>query len=140
MQLQAYQTENKFDLIVSNPPYYPAGQPLELQKQQARHTSSLTHNCLLLHSHKLLNDNGRLALVLPSQFCQVLIQQARDIGFFVKRCLQVKTTSNKAVSRMLLEFVLFETETEELQLVIHQQDGAYSQDYQQLARDFYLNF
>jgi len=139
-RLQSFQPCMGFDLIVSNPPYYPAGQPLVLQKQQARHTSSLSHTELLEHSRHLLNDKGRLALVLPSQFCDDVIQQGKEQGLFLKRCMRVKTTSRKAVSRSLLEFALIASEIEYEELIIHRQDGEYSDGYRRLARDFYLYF
>ncbi|MDZ7646115.1 MAG: methyltransferase [Cytophagales bacterium] len=56
-----------YDLIVSNPPYFNNSyKPPQATRIVARHTQTLTHQDLLIHSKRLLKPSGRLNLILPA--------------------------------------------------------------------------
>ncbi|MBC3766909.1 methyltransferase [Neptunicella marina] len=130
-----------FDLIISNPPYYPAGQSFDPQRQQARHQAGLNFDDLMRHVARLLADNGRFACVIPAQFERQLLNSAAQSALYLNRRLAVKSTPNKAVSRLLLEFSAQQAASaDKVQLFIRNLNGEYSEDYKNLCREFYLNF
>ena len=137
---QLINVDHRFDLIVSNPPYYPAGQKLNPKRQQARHTHTLLHGELLEGVVSLLSPGGRFALVLPEQFCSSLIQLAKGQGLHLHYCLNIRTTPDKRVRRRLLFFSFSEATADCHELVIHEQSGEYTEEYKTLTRDYYLNF
>lgn len=78
--LQDYMPVYKFDAIVCNPPYF--DKSLEcpsIERQRARHTSSLPFSTLVDKSYEMLDDGGRLSVILPSQvmngFCQLCLER-----------------------------------------------------------------
>ena len=77
--LQDYEPQHKFDAIVCNPPYF--DKSLEcpsIQRQRARHTSSLPFDILISRSYHMLVDYGHLSVILPPEvldnFCNICYQ------------------------------------------------------------------
>lgn len=63
-----YHAENKFDLIVSNPPYFvDALKCPDNQRCMARHTSELNYELLFGHSTHLLSEQGIISVIIPSE-------------------------------------------------------------------------
>ena len=64
--VQEYSPLEKFDLIVSNPPYFVDSLlPPDAKRSTARHTHDLTFEELDKAVTRLLADNGKFALILP---------------------------------------------------------------------------
>ena len=66
ISLQDFNTEQRFDLIISNPPYFNNAlkNPSEA-KRTARHTDTLSYQDLTDAASKLLKPNGRLSVIIP---------------------------------------------------------------------------
>jgi len=129
----------KFDLIVSNPPYFVHGQDLASNaRQTARHTGSLTHQELVDCALALLAPNGRIALVLPYDAGCELVTYCQQLGHLQITCLNIKTTPKKPYKRMLMNIQTGVAHLEIQSLTIHDADGSYSSDYRQITKDFYL--
>ena len=129
-----------FDAIVSNPPYFVDS--LECpddQRTMARHTVSLTYEGLIRQSFRLLNDDGCLSLVIPSE-SRPLIESAASLeGFFLSRVCLIKTTPGKQPKRQLIEFR--KHSVKELIIeegIIEDSPNVRSSWYQQLTKDFYI--
>jgi len=128
-----------FDLIVSNPPYFVHGQEFaDDARQTARHTGSLTHQELVDCALQLLAPDGRIALVLPYTSGCELATYCQQLGDLQITCLNIKTTPKKPYKRMLMNIQRGDTHMEKQLLIIHDPDGRYSNDYQQITKEFYL--
>ena len=58
--------EDKYDLIISNPPFYTSTyKELSEERAMARHTDSLPYSDLLEGTSKLLSENGTAAFIIP---------------------------------------------------------------------------
>lgn len=134
-------TAQRYDLIVSNPPFFSGGTFSDNHDRQAvRHTVKLPHGDLLIAVQRLLAPTGRFCLILPHieglRFCEV----ANTYHLFCTRRTKVYSRPGKPVERLLLQF---EAEVKPLQqdeLFIHAgQDDAYSEEYAALTRPFYLD-
>ncbi|PKH07394.1 SAM-dependent methyltransferase [Moritella sp. Urea-trap-13] len=129
----------EFDLIVSNPPYFVHGQAFaDDARQTARHTGSLTHQELVDCALQLLAPNGRIALVLPYESGCELTTYCQQLGNLNITCLNIKTTPKKPYKRMLMNIRRGDARLEKKSLTIHDPDGSYSNDYQQITKAFYL--
>jgi len=137
---QAYKDEDtKFDLIVSNPPYFVHGQDFaDDARKTARHTGSLTHQELVGCALELLSPNGRVALVLPHDAGCELVNYCQQLGNFKITCLNIRTTPKKAYKRMLMSISRGGNELKNQSLTVHNPDGSYSHAYQAITKDFYL--
>jgi tRNA1Val (adenine37-N6)-methyltransferase len=142
--LQLYTTANdvKFDLIVSNPPYFiDAYKSAEEARNQARHTDQLPFIDLVKCAIQLLNPAGRICLILPTKESLKFREIAAAHKLFLTKITHVKTTQYKDEKRQLLQFELINKKLIEETLVIEKEERHfYSNEYKELTKDFYLSF
>lgn len=137
--LQDFQSPAQFDLIVSNPPYFINSQlPPTAHRAQARHTQTLSFEELIYHSLRLLNANGRLAVILPFEEGNLFQSLAEQQGLFPTSRLAFYSRQGKPQERWLLEFSKIKLPIKEEQLILHGEGESWSDDYQNLTRAFYL--
>lgn len=132
-----------YDLIVSNPPYFVSSLPSpNAQRSVARHASSLSQNELIEGTLNLLKPDGRLAVVLPYTEGETFSSTAKAAGLYCARTLPIRPNPSKPVHRLLLEFSLVEKQAiVEKELCIELSERhAYSEEYRELTKDFYLKF
>ena len=78
-----YSTSERFDLIVSNPPYFENGLLNESKrKASSRHEASLPLINLFQKSKGLLTEKGEFVLILPAQSAQKWIDNALKMNLF----------------------------------------------------------
>jgi len=133
-------TNNKFDTIICNPPYFNHGEQAKVHNRAlARHTSTLSFSDLLISTKQLLKDQGKASFILPKFESTEFIALAVALGFQLSRLTYVKTTLKKHISRAMMEFTLQEQPIycDETLLVINEMNG-YSNEFIELTRDFYL--
>ena len=148
--LQNYSPENKFDLIISNPPYYDNSLTApEVRRNLSRHTVSperenhaeaaLSYRLLMTFASKYLNDNGSLAIILPAEAEKEALRFGRTCGLFPSKILRIRTVSSKPPRRIIIEAQKSaELEISQTITILHQ--GQYTPTYISLLKDFYLNF
>lgn len=136
--LQEYEPGKKFDLILSNPPYFENSlrNPAE-RKADARHTDSLSYRELISFAAEHLGAEGRLALVLPADNERELCRCARMHSLFPNRILRIRTVPRKSASRIVAEFSRTRKDIEEQEITI-QDKGEYTDEYLALTGNFYL--
>lgn len=137
--LQNFRSGYKYDLIVSNPPYFNNSQlPPKAYRAKARHTDSLSYKELLHHSIRLLKTKGRLAVILPFEEGKLFVSLAKEIGLYVNRQLAFYSRKEKPQERWLFEFSFQTKEVIEEALVLHDKGESWSDEYKELTREFYL--
>ncbi len=135
-------TDRKFNLIVSNPPFFVNSlkAPNE-SRSKARHTDSLPFSVLISGAAGLLNEHGRIALVLPIESLPEIQELAVLHRLFISRCCRVKPNPQKPEFRILIELTFDECVVQEESLMIEfEQHHDYTPEYQELTKDFYLKF
>jgi len=136
----ARQTTSRFDLIVSNPPYFSDAllPPLE-QRAQARHSVTLTLDELLFSSRSCLAENGILSLILPYNRSDELEKLCEKHAFYLKRKTVVHPLPNTLPKRILVELALQQISQPEIRsLIIEKSRHHYTRDFTELVHDFYL--
>lgn len=142
IQDYANQTDIKYDLIVSNPPFFTGGTlSVNQNKTNVRHTTKLSHSDLLVSVQKLLTPDGRFALILPLIEGLRCVEMAEQYNLYCTKMTQVKSQVGKPVERLLLVFEKDKKEIQKDELVIQSGGGRheYTDPYITLTRDFYLN-
>ncbi|MBL0626688.1 tRNA1(Val) (adenine(37)-N6)-methyltransferase [Aeromonas jandaei] len=136
--VQGYQAD-PYDLIVSNPPYFVAGQSFsDPARAMARHTGALDSHALLAACGRLLAPNGEVALVLPTAMADEILCISADYDLHGICYTAVITREGKEANRVLLRLGRGLNRCERGDIVIHSADGAYSDRYIQLTSPFYL--
>lgn len=143
--LQQFPIAKGYDLIVSNPPYFPinlsANEIHSLQnRKSARQTIDLDHATLLQEVVKHLSKNGRFCCVLPIDVAKGFIKSAESVGLYCNQELQVQPKYQTPVTRLLLEFSHIKTLKTSEKLSIYNHLSQYTEEYKDLCRDYYLNF
>jgi len=135
-------SKEKFDLIISNPPFFSNSYKNEIANLAiARHNDLLPFSELIKSSKKLLAGNGRLAIILPVIQAEEFIKLAKPEGLNLSRLTKVKPKATKEPNRFLMEFTKKQTPFKKDYLIIYNKTSTdYTESYKQLTRDFYLNF
>ncbi len=138
----AFRSDEKFDVIVSNPPFFENDQKSADGKLAiAKHSDFLTFDELLFGAEKLLTSEGKLAIILPVIQAERFLEKAKKTGLYLFRLTKIKPTPDKEVNRYLMEFSKKNTELKNDCLTIFEKDARhFSKPYQNLTKDFYLNF
>lgn len=150
----------RYDLIVSNPPYFLAGLDFKRglcdpstgavdtmpspQRIAARHAELLPYDELIDAVLALLEpEQGRFAAIFPYQESGIFIAKAAAKGLYCHRQLHVQGAPHKPVKRVAAEFSLRRNPKSENQretLSIEGQNREFSDAYQALTQEFYLHF
>ncbi|MGN0035710.1 MAG: tRNA1(Val) (adenine(37)-N6)-methyltransferase [Bacteroidaceae bacterium] len=135
----SFDAADRFDLIVSNPPYFVGSLPSPDQRRScARHASALTYADLLVRAASLLAPGGRLALVLPLDVWPQVERIARFCRLHAHRLVRVRTTWKAAPKRVLVSLGWEEAACAESVLVVESAPRVYSPEFAALLKDFYL--
>lgn len=143
ISLQEYSKtcSSKFDLIVSNPPFFSqAFKAANENRTMARHNDSLPFSELFSHSTDLLSSKGELAVVLPIDAANNCEKLASENELFLIRKTEVKPNVRKDANRVLLEFCKKEAAQKIDCLTIYDENGGYTDSYKLQTKDFYLKF
>lgn len=131
--------DNKYNLILSNPPFYNDNFESKNQARNiARFTSSLSFNNLLISVSELLDNNGFFSTIIPFKEELGFIELASRVDLFPSRICRVKGSPNSNIKRSLLEFSFRESVIEFSELTIEIERHQYTDDYIKLVQDFYL--
>jgi tRNA1Val (adenine37-N6)-methyltransferase len=135
----ALSAPNRYDLIISNPPYFKASlKSLDPRRAAARHDDNLPLEHLLRYSAALLAPEGRIALILPSSRDRELRGIAVSYGLKPIRATQVQSAQGESPKRILYEFSPEYTGKETRQTLAIRHLDSYTDEYRRLTADFYL--
>ncbi len=135
------ETSSKYDLIVSNPPYFIKSlKSDEVARTVARHNEFLPHSDLLAGISKLLTENGRFAGIFPYVEGNVFVALASTYGLFCNKRVSVYGKNTGPVKRLLLEFSREKIAVDESTITVRGADGEFTPEYIKLTKDFYLAF
>jgi tRNA1Val (adenine37-N6)-methyltransferase len=132
--------EDRYDLIVSNPPFFSGGTFSNNQdRNSVRHTVKLPHGDLLTAVRTLLEEKGRFCVILPFLEGLRFEELARTYKLYCTRKMEVKPKEEKPTERLLLQFERQEKEQLRETLVIQKEErNDWTEEYMALTGDFYL--
>ena len=141
-RLQDWKPEIKYDLIVSNPPYFQNSlKNPDKGRELARHTDSLSYEDLIAHSARLLSDHGQLALILPAKSESEIRSIAASHNLFLTHVTRVYSKESKPARRVLMAFERIQNTEYRVQtdsLILENEKGGRSAAYSELCKEFYL--
>lgn len=131
--------KNKYDLIVSNPPFFiDSMKSPNDQRTLARHTDTLQIDDLIKKASCLLTETGVFAIIFPFEHKKELLNIAKQCNLYTQRITNVYPMPHSKPKRILIEYSKKETVVEENDLVIEIERHKYSNEFRALVQDFYI--
>ncbi|MBS1651811.1 MAG: methyltransferase domain-containing protein [Bacteroidetes bacterium] len=133
----------KFDLIITNPPYFTHSLKNNNKKLTiARHNDALTFIELLTGVKKVMSKKGKFNLILPTNEAKQFAELAKKEGLYLSKLLRIKTkTKSEIEKRHIMQFEFKESEFSESQLTIEDETKKeYTSEYVALTKEYYVQF
>lgn len=135
-------SDKKFDLIITNPPFFidSLKSPHE-KKNRAKHSSDLSQQELIEGVKHFLEPQGSFLLILPAAENERFSGLAAESGLFLQQELKVKPKAGKAVNRILSRFG-FQQGVQPVveELVIRDSDNSFTRDYIGFTKEYHIGF
>jgi len=135
--LQQFTPKLKFDLIVSNPPFFPQNKSQQ-SRDIARHTNTLSFEDLIDNAAKMLEEKGIFSVIIPKNSEEYFCKIAAIHKLYCNRVCNVKGNEASQVKRVIMEFSFIKTVVLTEYLTIERSRHNYMDKYIQLCKDFYL--
>ena len=131
--------DNKYDLIVSNPPFYTDSfETTNTARNKARFTSSLSFIELIKGVLKTLTRQGNFTTIIPFKEEEAFIFLAKEEKLFINKICRVKGNNTSEIKRSLLTFSFYKKKIHISSLTIEKARHLYTDDYINLTKDFYI--
>ena len=136
-----FQTDKKYDLIVSNPPFFNRFSKCESErKSRARHNDAgLSYATLCREVCRLMKTEGRFAVVLPFDVSTDFLATAKGFGLCLHKRMSIIPIAGRASNRVNLELGFAEVAAvQEETFVIRDADNQFTPQYREFLKDYYL--
>lgn len=131
-----FQTEMKFDLIISNPPYFEENP--SLKDRIARQQTDLTFENLISKAANLLSQIGVISVIIPFEAAEIINEIATRNQLNLHRKIIIYGIKDSTPKRLILEFGLREEEFEEQEFTIEKSPRKFSDEYLKLTKEFHV--
>ena len=133
--------EDKYDLIVSNPPFYT--NPFDTQndaRNRARFEHAMPFKHLIASVDKLLSDDGQFCVIVPYSAEKTFCSLAKEQGLFCHNILYVRGEKQGEIKRCLMAFSFENRQTDRQEMYLEDGRHSYSEAYKNMTKEFYLKF
>lgn len=135
-----FKPEKKYDLIISNPPFYENQLSSTVDKiNLARHHSGLLLVDLFEVVEKNITDDGSFFLLLPESRRKECIEKASALNFFPEYIVDVKQTNKHNIFRSMFCFTKVCKPPRINEIIIKENEGNYSDVFVSLLKDYYFS-
>lgn len=138
--IQNFNTDYTFDLIVSNPPFYENSLLTEDSRSNgAKHASEDQLKNFFLRSQELLTEKGEFWIILPSENHKKWISYATEIGLSLHIHIQIEAKPT-VIKRCVLVFGLLPiNKVLKKTFLLRTASNEYSSEYKELTKEFHFN-
>jgi len=134
-------TDNKYDLIVSNPPFFINSlESPKAKKTLAKHTNADFFEELMKDITGHLSTNGTCWLVLPIQTAGLIKALAIENGMYLQKKISIRSFEHSEQHREIVCFSFEEVSTEISILTIYKAANIYTEEYKKLLQPYFIAF
>ncbi len=139
--LQEYEPESKFDLIVSNPPFYTADTHSPDQNRAiARHILKMQPEDIITFCQKYLSEKGNCAVIYPVIIAEYFMIIALQNGFYINSILNIKSNYKSEIIRKIIQIGKYKTVLQNHTIAIEKENRHdYTAEYIEMTKDYYLH-
>lgn len=132
--------EDKYDLIISNPPFYSEDYKSDnSQRDLARFQDAMPFEELIEATTLLLSKNGIFSVIIPFKEEEKFLDISKEQELFPIKITRVKGTPTTEIKRSLLAFSRNKIDNFPIdELIIETTRHQYTSEYLELTKDFYL--
>jgi tRNA1Val (adenine37-N6)-methyltransferase len=132
--------EKKYDVIVSNPPFYEDElRSADPKKNIAHHSPLLTYNQILSVINKRMEKQGSFFLMLPFKRKNEIEKKIAESGLYARQIIIVSQSVSHPPFRVLLSGGFEKPErVSEIEIAIWNTDNKYTDAFKELLGDYYL--
>lgn len=139
--IEQYNNCEKFDLIISNPPFFVNDlKNTEEKKGIARHASEQFFANLLLKVDALLSDAGNFWFILPVKQAETLIENAKQFEMYASKIIQLHSDASKSAFRFIVNLNRSKADVSIEHFYIYESEKTYTNEYKLLLKDFFLGY
>ena len=140
--LQEFSSQERYDIIVSNPPFFPCPSThKEKEGAQARFTHKLSFGELAENVIRLLSPKGSFYCILPIHEGAYFTNEAEKRNLFLTNYIWVKTTDRKKFpKRISMRFEFSRKNIQDDKIIVIQTDNRYTDEYKELTKEYYIKF
>lgn len=131
----------KYNLIVSNPPFYEGSlKSPDEARNKAMHLSELSFGDLINGVKNCLNESGKFAVLLPVYESGLLKKICEQADLYPEKCLKIRNTEQESFIREITLYSFFSNSMQTEELFIRDKSGEYSTGFKNLLQEYYLIF
>jgi len=129
----------KYDLIVSNPPFF-ANHLLSPNPKlnKAIHSTTLSFKELSECVARLLSQDGKFYVLLPAYEASVLEETLKELKLFLQHRLEIKDKSEGKIIRVIDCYSSFPATSTNESFIIKDSEGQYTSEFSELLHPYYL--
>lgn len=133
-----FQSNQKFDLIICNPPFYSNSlENTDKRKASAKHAIHLPFEALFTKVASLLAQHGSFWMISPYQDKQLILETAEKNGLFPKTDYSINGKPIQPVRAIFCFSLLKLVPCVHKELTIRNDDNSYTEEYKILTADFH---
>jgi len=133
--------DKRYDLIVSNPPFYINSLSASTQQiNLAKHAGQSFFNDLIKAVAQHLNADGECWLILPLPTAELVLQLAGQYGLNLQRTISIHSFADSEPHRQIIILTSSQTKKADERFIIYQDVKVYSKEYRKRLRDFFTIF
>jgi tRNA1Val (adenine37-N6)-methyltransferase len=139
--IEQFSAPEKFDLIISNPPFFVNDlKNTEEKKGIARHASEQFFKDLIEKVNLILTEVGSFWFILPVKQADLLIENAKQLRMYPTKIIHVHSDISKPAFRYVVNLNKNEAETVIEHFYIYEREKVYTIAYQKLLAEFFLGY
>jgi len=133
--------EKKYDLIISNPPFYIASlKSPGAKKALAKHTDVDFFEKLIKKVADNLSPLANCWVILPVTLTDVIIESGANHCLYPQKIINVHSYTHSEAHRVIICFGFNKVLAQIAKFTIYKSVGVYSEEYQKLLQPYFLAF
>jgi tRNA1Val (adenine37-N6)-methyltransferase len=133
--------DRKYDLIVSNPPFFVNSlKSPESKKELAKHTDEYLFKKLINGVSDHLSPEGGFWLIIPLTIADFVFYLAAEKNLCLQKRINLKSFNDSTPHRVIACFGFEKVSTEISKLVIYKSVSNYSEEYVKLLQPYFIAF